>query len=259
MAQKCHDDSIFLTAISICSRQFQFTHAISILLTAISICSRQFQLTHGNFNYLCLRLVQFTHGNFNLFTAISICPRQFQFTHGNFNFLTANNAHGIFRFAHHVKRQNQKSIFKVDLQSEKWKSKIENRFANTYASRQWVDNRRVLLVPENYKLYQTLTWWTVNIYCTASQNGSIPHINPSIEATSNCSKSCLLMLLVAVLLFLLRKSKNGGAIRKNMLFMDPVWDSFFVLYENGTVSDRHESNSCRVSDRDEVRPVWVHF
>ena len=36
-------------------------------------------------------------------------------------------------------------------------------------------------------------------------------------------------------------------IQKNMLFMDPVWDSFFVLYENGTVSDLHESNSCRVS------------
>ena len=82
------------------------------------------------------------------------------------------------------------------------------------------------------------------------------HLNPSIEATS---KSCLLMLLVTVFPFLLRKSKNGGAIRRNILFMDPVWDSFFVLYENGTVSDRHESNSCRVSDRDEVRPVWVHF
>ena len=118
VAQKCHDDSIFLTAISICSRQFQFTH--------------------GNFNYLCSRLVQFTHGNFN--------------------FLTANNAHGIFRFAHHVKRQNQKSIFKVDLQSEKWKSKIESRFTNTYASRQWVDNRRVYWSQKIIKNYLTLTW-----------------------------------------------------------------------------------------------------
>ena len=165
------------------SRQFNFTHGNFNLFPAISIYSRQFQFysrqfqfVHGNFNLftaililltaisICSRRFQFTHGNFNLFTAISICPRQFQFTHGNFNFLTANNAHGIFRFAHHVKTQNQKSIFKVDLQSEKWKSKIENRFANTYASRQWVDNRRVLLVPENYKLYQTLTWRTVNIF-----------------------------------------------------------------------------------------------
>ena len=28
-----------------------------------------------------------------------------------------------------------------------------------------------------------------------------------------------------------------------------------VLHENGTVSDRYESNSCRVSDRHQVRPV----
>ena len=28
-----------------------------------------------------------------------------------------------------------------------------------------------------------------------------------------------------------------------------------VLYEDGTVSDRYESNSCRVSDQDEVKPV----
>ena len=123
------------------SRQFQFVHGNFNLLTAISIYSRQFQLVQTI--SVCSRQFQFTHGNFNLFTAISICSRQFQFTHGNFNFLTANNAHSIFRFAHHVKTQNQKSIFKVDLQSEKWKSKIENRFTSTYASRQWVDNRRV--------------------------------------------------------------------------------------------------------------------
>ena len=35
-------------------------------VTAISICSRQFQ---------------FAHGNFNLLTAISVCSRQFQFAH----------------------------------------------------------------------------------------------------------------------------------------------------------------------------------
>ena len=27
----------------------------------------------------------------------------------------------------------------------------------------------------------------------------------------------------------------------------------FYMHENGTVSDRYESNLCRVSDRDEVR------
>ena len=159
-----------------------------MIITVTQKCYGNFNFTQGNFNLL--------PGNFNLLTAISICSRQFQFTHSNFNFLTANNAHGIFRFAHRVKTQNQKLIFKVDLQSEKWKSKIESRFTNTYASRQWVDNRRVYWSQKIIKNYLTLTWWPVNIYCTASQNGSIPHINPSIEATS---KSCLLMLLVAVL------------------------------------------------------------
>lgn len=32
-----------------------------------------------------------------------------------------------------------------------------------------------------------------------------------------------------------------------------------VLHENGTVSDRYESNSCRVSDPHEVRLVGVYF
>ena len=143
--------------------------AISVLLTTIFICSRQFQFAHGNFN--------FPYGNFNLFTAVSISvhgnfnfsSRQFNFTHGNFNLLTAilitaisilltaisiysrqfysrhfqfflGNAHGIFRFSHHllataadsghtpkVKTQNQKWIFKVDLQREKWKSDMKTR------------------------------------------------------------------------------------------------------------------------------------
>ena len=113
MAQKCHGNfnlftaiSVLLTEISICSRQFQFY-------------SRQFQFAHGNFNLLtaisiCSRQFQFTHSNFNLLTAISIYSRQFQLVHGNFNLLTAisiysrqfqffnSNAHGIFRFAHHL-------------------------------------------------------------------------------------------------------------------------------------------------------------
>ena len=112
-----------VTAISICSRQFQFvpgnfnfTHGNFNLFTAILICSQKISIYSWQF--------QFTPGNFNLFRAISIWSRQFQFIHGKFNFLTANNAHGIFLFAHQVKTQNQ---------SEKWKSKIENRLTNTYA------------------------------------------------------------------------------------------------------------------------------
>ena len=39
-----------------------------------------------------------------------------------------------------------------------------------------------------------------------------------------------------------------------------LWMRFVsILHENGTFSDRYENNFCRVSDRDEVRPVWVHF
>ena len=44
VAQKCHGIFNLLTAISICSRQFQFAHGNFNLLTAISICSRQFNL-----------------------------------------------------------------------------------------------------------------------------------------------------------------------------------------------------------------------
>ena len=79
---------------------FNLLTAISILLTAISIYSRQFQFTHGNFN--------FTYGNFNLLAAIPIYSRQFQFylrqfqfTHGNFNLFTAisiYSLHGNFNF-----------------------------------------------------------------------------------------------------------------------------------------------------------------
>ena len=61
--------------------------AISILLTAISICSRQFQFAHGNFNLLTA--ISITAISI-LLTAISMYSRQFHnFTQGNFNFCTA--------------------------------------------------------------------------------------------------------------------------------------------------------------------------
>ena len=104
--QFAHGNFNLLTAISICSRQFHFAHGNFNLLTAISICSRQFQFAHGNFNLLtaisvCSRQFQFAHGNFNLLTAISICLRQFQFAHGNFSLLTAISiCSRQFQFAH---------------------------------------------------------------------------------------------------------------------------------------------------------------
>ena len=68
---------------------------------------------------------------------------------------------------------------------------------------------------------------------------SLTLINLSIEAKVLFTD----VIQVAVFLFLPRKSKNGGAIRRNMLFMDPVWGSFFVLHENGMVSDQHETGT----------------
>ena len=92
MAQTVTSISILLTAISICSRQFQFVHGNFNLPKAILICSRQFQFIHGNFNY---DNFNFTHGDFNILTAISqFYSREFQFFEGN--------ALGIFRFSHHL-------------------------------------------------------------------------------------------------------------------------------------------------------------
>ena len=110
-----------------------------------------------------------------------------------------------------------------------------------------------LLVPEDYNLYLKDSSGGLLIFTAqhASQNGSIPHINPSIEATS---KSCLLMLMVAVFLFLLRKSKNGRAIPKEQAINGPGLRFVFVLYENGTVSDWHESRDLKQSRR---RAEWT--
>ena len=116
------------------SRQFQSAHGNFNLLTAISVCSQQFQFVHGNFNFTYGNF-NFTYGDFNLLTAISqFYSRHFQFFHGN--------AHGIFRFAHHlsataadsglapkskrkIKSRYLKSIFKE--KSENHKSKVDLR------------------------------------------------------------------------------------------------------------------------------------
>ena len=100
---------------------------------------------------------------------------------------------------------------------------------------------------------------------SASKNGEIPHINRSIYSIEATSKSCL-QLFIAVFLFCekkkKKKSKNDGAIRRNMLFMDPVWDLF--PFYMGTVQSRTGTKITRVgsatdtkSDRSEFvfRPV----
>ena len=84
-----------------------------------------------------------------------------------------------------------------------------------------MDKRRVILLPE-----RSSGGLLILAALSATQNGAIPHINLSTYSIEATSRSSLLMLSVALFLFLLRKSKNGGAIRRNMLFMDPVLVSF---------------------------------
>ena len=73
----------------------------------------------------------------------------------------------------------------------------------------------------------------------------------SIEATS---KSCL-QLFIAVFLFCLKKKKKAKMMEpyEETCYYGPGLRFVSVLHENGTVSDRYENNSCRVSDRHEVR------
>ena len=79
------------------------------------------------------RQFQFTHGNFKLLTAISIFSRQHS---RHFSLRSPPVNFGGRQWPPKVKTQNQKSIFNVDLQNEKWKSKSKSRFTNIYASRQ---------------------------------------------------------------------------------------------------------------------------
>ena len=138
VAQKCHGNFNLLTAISICSRQFQFVHGNFNLLKAISICSQQLQ-----------QQFHFAHGNFNLLTAISIFSRQ---------------CYSIFRFAHYLSTMAADSDVATKHQL---KHKIESPYLKSIF---FTAPRKLLALSNNF------------IYCTASQNGAIPHINLSIEA-----------------------------------------------------------------------------
>ena len=80
----------------------------------------------------------------------------------------------------------------------------------------------MLLLPENCKLYERLSGVMLNAQ----------HLKmvQSVTLTEAYIQLKLVQVLPTVIhssvLILLRKSKNDGAIRRNMLFMDPVWDSF---------------------------------
>ena len=76
----------------------------------------------------------------------------------------------------------------------------------------------MLLLPENCKLYERLSGVMLNA----------KHLKmvQSVTLTEAYIQLKLVQVLPTVIhssvLILLRKSKNDGAIRRNMLFMDPV-------------------------------------
>ena len=92
-----------------------------------------------------------------------------------------------------------------------------------------------------------------------AQHLKIPHIKRSIYSIEATSKSCL-QLFIAVFLFCLKKkkkSKNDGAIRRNMLFMDPVWDSFPFYMR--TVQSRTVTKITRVGSATDTRSDRSEF
>ena len=123
VAQKCHSNFNFLTAISICSGQFQFAYGNFNLFREISICSRQFQFTHGNFNLL--KAISIYSGRFRNFTpkAISIFSRQ---RSGHFSFLSPPVGYGGRQWPR-TKCQNAKSKVDILSRSSKRKVKITNQ------------------------------------------------------------------------------------------------------------------------------------
>ena len=85
----------------------------------------------------------------------------------------------------------------------------------------------------------------------------IPHINRSTYSIEDTSKSCLHFLLIAVFLFCQEKAKNDGAIRRNMLFMDPVWDLFPVYMR--TVQSQTSTKVTRVGSATDTKSDWSEF
>ena len=112
------------------------------LLTAISICSRQFQFTQGNFNLLTA-----------IATAISVCSPQFQFAHSNFIFFTEMLS--IFRFAHYL------STMAADSSYQTSKHKIESRYLQsiflTAPRKLYKLYLTILFTAQHLKMMQSLT------------------------------------------------------------------------------------------------------
>ena len=65
---------------------------------------------------------------------------------------------------------------------------------------------------------------------------------------------CILLLFVAFVMYFIIIIIIIIFIIIIIIILDPV---FPVLQENGTSSDQYESNSCRISDRYDLQPIWV--
>ena len=129
------------------------------------------------------------------------------------------------------------------------------------------------MLPENCKLYEPLSGVMLNAQ----------HLKmvQSVTLTEAYIQLKLVQVLSTVIhssvLILLRKSKNDGAIRRNMLFMDRVWDSFpfymrTVQSQTGTkvtrvgsATDTQSGRSefifrpvpCKRMKRNVWRPIWT--
>ena len=90
-----------------------------------------------------------------------------------------------------------------------------------------------------------------------AQHLKIPHIKRSIYSTEATSKSCL-QLFIAVFLLCKKKQKWWSHTKKlNMLFMDPVWDSFPFYMR--TVQSRTVTKITRVGSATDTRSDRSEF
>ena len=112
----------------------------------------------------------------------------------------------------------------------------------------------ILPLPETSSI--TLIWWHVK--CTASQN---KWCNPSHKPKHIFNWTYFRFLFTVIhrsVVILLRKSKTDGAIQTNMIFMDPVWDSFpFCMRRLRTVQSQTGTKITRVGSATDT--VWVRF
>ena len=114
----------------------------------------------------------------------------------------------------------------------------------------------ILPLPETSSI--TLIWWHVK--CTASQN---KWCNPSHKPKNIFNWTYFRVLFTVIhssVLIFLRKSKTDGAIQTNMIFMDPVWDSFpFCMRRLRTVQSQTGTKITRVGSATDTKSDRSEF